>query len=132
MPEKIYVAASFEQKDEVRDLFKQLKAAGHTITADWTLHKEIASLISEEERKSLKRQYAIEDTNGVKQATVYALIIGDRKSTGAHIELGIALGANIPHICLIGNPDASQLFYSHPAITILPDIKSFIEYIQKL
>ncbi len=127
MTERIYVAASFEQRDEVRALHKKLREAGHTITADWTTHKEIASLETEEEREALKQQYAVEDTNGVTSASVYALLLSDRKSTGAHIELGIALGANLGRICLIGEPDESQLFYSHPAITVYPDTDTFVD-----
>lgn len=127
MAERIYIAASFEQREEVRSLYKKLIEAGHKITADWTQHKELAQIESEEERRQLKVDYAIEDVDGVKTATVYALLIGDRKSTGAHIELGIALGADIGRICLIGNPDESQLFYSHPSVTIYPDTNSFID-----
>lgn len=132
MAERIYVAASFEQREAVRELYKQLQAAGHTITADWTTHKELADLKSEDERETLKRQYVMEDTNGVMSASVYALLVGDRKSTGAHIELGIALGARVKHICLIGKPDMNQLFYSHPDITILPDIPAFLDYLGSL
>jgi hypothetical protein len=39
MSERVYVAASFEQREEVRDLHAQVVEAGHTITADWTTHK---------------------------------------------------------------------------------------------
>ncbi len=126
MPERIYVASSFEQKEDVRKLHRILIDAGHTITADWTTHTEIDSMESATEREQLKRQYVIEDTEGVTEATVFALLIGDRKSTGAHIELGIAIGANIERICLIGAPDESQLFYDHPSITTFPDAESFI------
>jgi hypothetical protein len=132
MSQRIYIAASFEQKDQVRTLLEELKAAGHTITADWTVHKEIAGLNSNGERQALRRQYAIEDTEGVASATVYALLIGDRKSTGAHIELGIALGAHVPHIFLIGHPGDSQLFYTHPSIKVVPNTKTFIEIVNSL
>lgn len=117
MSERVYVAASFEQRDEVRDLHAQLVEAGHMITADWTTHKEIVSLESAEEREKLKQQYAVEDTDGVLNASVYCLLLKDRKSTGAHIELGIALGAHVELICIIGQVDESQLFYSHPDIS---------------
>lgn len=35
---KIYVASSFLNKDEVRQSYDLLKAAGHSITWDWTHH----------------------------------------------------------------------------------------------
>ena len=132
MSQRIYIAASFEQKDQVKALLEELKSAGHTITADWTVHQEIAQLKSDGERQALKRQYAIEDTEGVASATVYALLVGERKSTGAHIELGIALGAKVPHIFLIGRPDDSQLFYTHPSIKVVPNTKTFIELVNSL
>ncbi len=127
MSERIYVAASFEQREEVRVLHERLKAEGHAITADWTTHKEIVSLESEEEREALKRQYAIEDTDGVTTASVYALLLGSRKSTGAHIELGIGCRYQVARICLIGEVDESQLFYSHPSIITVPNADAFID-----
>jgi len=130
MSERVYIAASFEQKDDVKDLYKRLEKAGHTITADWTVHKEIISLKTDQEREALKNKYVIEDTEGVKSASVLALLIGSRKSIGAHIELGIALGANTPLIVLIGKPDKSQLFYSHPSITVVPDVDAFMKLLE--
>jgi hypothetical protein len=131
MPQRVYVAASFEQIDDVKALYKKLRAAGHVVTADWTIHKEIASMSSEKERQALKSQYVIEDTEGVTSASVYALLLGPRKSTGAHIEFGIALGAKVPLIVLIGRPDENQLFYCHPSITIVPNVKAFMQLIDK-
>lgn len=130
MSERVYIAASFEQKADVKALYERLEKAGHTITADWTVHKEIVSLKSREERKALKNQYVIEDTEGVKSASVFALIIGSRKSTGAHIELGIALGAKVPRIILIGKPSESQLFYCHPSITVASDVDAFMKLLE--
>ncbi|HSX33185.1 MAG TPA: hypothetical protein VLF91_02500 [Candidatus Saccharimonadales bacterium] len=126
MSERVYIAASFEQRDEVRELYDKLRTEGHIITADWTVHQEIAQLDSVEEREALKARYAVEDTNGVRSASVFALLLGPRKSTGAHIELGIALGARVARICLIGEPDQSQLFYDHPGITTVPNVEAFI------
>ena len=131
MPERVYVAASFEQANDVKALYKKLRAAGHIITADWTVHQEIASMGSEKERQALKSQYVIEDTDGVTSSSVYALLLGPRKSTGAHIELGIALGAKVPLIVLIGNPDENQLFYSHSSVTIVPDVDTFMQLLAK-
>jgi hypothetical protein len=131
MSERVYIAASFEQTDDVKALYKKLRDAGHVISADWTIHKEIASISSKEERQALKSQYVIEDSEGVSSASVFALLIGPRKSTGAHIEFGIALGAKVPLIILIGQPDEYQLFYCHPSVTVVPDIDSFMKLLGK-
>jgi hypothetical protein len=60
-------------------------------------------------------------------ASVYCLLLKDRESTGAHIELGIALGAHVQLICIVGQVNETQLFYSHPDIIKLPDTDSFLK-----
>ena len=124
---RVYVAASFEQRDEVQKLYKILEEQGHTITADWTTHKEIASLPTQQEQEELSRQYVVEDTNGVASAQVFILILGERKSTGAHIELGIALGSENVHQILLVTPKLdTQIFYRHPKIKQVKDINEAI------
>ena len=130
MPEKVYVAASFEQTEEVREVQRLLREAGHTITADWTVHEEIANLPTEKERNELRKRYVIEDVEGVKSASTYILLLGDRKSTGAHIELGIAIGAGTKNIILVGKADPNQLFYSHSGIVIVPDVATLLKLLK--
>lgn len=127
---KVYVAASFEQRTEVKAAYKLLRSAGHSVTADWTTHKEITSLPSQAEREELTTKYALEDVGGVESAEVFILLLGDRKSTGAHIELGIALGAKLPYIYIVGDSGSrNQLFYEHPRILKVSNIKTVIEQI---
>jgi len=124
MEMKIYVAASFEQKEEVRRAQRIPIQAGHEITLDWTAHKQIAHSPNSEE---LSRQYAVDDVEGVKSADAYVLLLGDRKSAGAHIELGIAIGASLEHIILVGEIKDFSLFYMHSQVKNLPDIASVVE-----
>ena len=124
---KVYVAASFEQRDEVKDAHKQLTEAGHEITLDWTTHK---FLDGHPEADKLQREYAIADVDGVLEADAYLLLLGPRKSSGAHIELGIALGAKKQHILLVGEIQQETLFYRHPTIQHVPSLKAAIQYLQ--
>ncbi len=39
---KVYIAADFELKDQVRDIDKKLTSMGYDISFDWTTHKPIA------------------------------------------------------------------------------------------
>jgi hypothetical protein len=131
---KIYVAASFEQRDTVKEIYKLLTDKGHIITADWTNHKEIVSMPTKIEQERLAKRYAIEDTNGVKNADVFILLLEERKSTGAHIELGIAIGAHVSHIFIVGEKtlSESQLFYRQPQIKYLQNIREVIKIIDNL
>jgi NADH dehydrogenase/NADH:ubiquinone oxidoreductase subunit G len=126
MAEKIYVAASFEQAHSVKKAYEVLRNAGHEIAYDWTDHRATANIESDEEREALRRQYAQEDVAGVENATVYILLLGDRASTGAHIELGIALGARKRIFIVTKNP-TDQLFYRHPRVEIVPSLQAVIK-----
>lgn len=127
MTEKIYVASSFEDRNRTRQLHSELISAGHEITADWTTHLEIAKLDDEAEKRRLRRLYAIEDIQGVISSTVFALLLGERESVGARIELGVAIGAGVHRICLIGEPKESQVFYSYPSLEVFADTDSFVK-----
>lgn len=129
----IYVAASFEQRIEVRKLYELLEGLGHKITNDWTAHKEIADAPTIEARTKLSRQYAIEDVNGVRDAQVFILLLNERKSTGAHIELGIALGCkSVKSILIVTKHGSSQLFYEHPKVKQVKDISEALLVIEKI
>lgn len=123
---KIYVASSFEQREETKDAHTALLEAGHEITLDWTTHRWLKD---SPEAEGLYKEYALSDVQGVLDADVYILLLGSRASTGAHIELGIALGSNKKHILIVGDIQQFTLFYRHPKITHLPTIKDAIEHI---
>lgn len=110
---RVYVAATFERKDEIRGLQRRFVELGHTISADWTGHKTIAH---EAKKEELSKEYAVEDVDGVSATDLFILLIGERKSTGAHIELGIALGAKVPNVYVVGETNDPSLFYYHPKV----------------
>lgn len=120
---KVYIAARFDRKDEVKELQTQLQAAGHTITGDWTVHESIGAHVRKQE---LARQYAVEDAEAVRSAEIVIVLIEDYKSTGSHIELGIAIGANVPEIYLVGNTSVEHMFYYHPKVKRLADTQALL------
>ena len=126
---KVYVAASFEQRDEVKNAHKQLRGAGHEISLDWTTHKWLQDNPKAEQ---LYSQYAVADVNGVLEADAYILLLGSRASTGAHIELGVALGSAKEHILLVGNIQQFTLFYRHPKIKHFASLEAAIRYLVKI
>lgn len=38
---KFYIAADFNRKEEVRELYDTIRKRGHTVAFDWTVHKPI-------------------------------------------------------------------------------------------
>lgn len=82
---RIYVAAKWEEKEQARDIMRQLEEAGHTITYDWTqcLVPDLAQ--------------AQKDYKGVIMADAFVgLFERDLAYCGALVEFGIALGRGIP------------------------------------
>ena len=120
---KVYIAATFERKEEVKEIQQRFIKQGHVISADWTTHKTIAHEAKQEE---LAKEYAIEDVDGVSSTDLFILLVGERKSTGAHIELGVALGANVPNVYVVGETDDSSLFYYHPKVKRIKTIDEIL------
>lgn len=125
---KFYIASSYELKQETKKAQEMIKQAGHTITRDWTTHLEVAHAPNSEQ---LSRDYAVEDVASVKEAEVFVLLLGDRKSTGAHIELGIAIGANLPRIYLVGEVKDFTLFYKYPGIKCIDSVEGLLAELPK-
>jgi len=112
---RVYVGAKFEEKDRVREAYRALEAAGHTITCDWTPHGADgyvnAALVSKLQTE------AVGDFNGVADAQAM-IFLHNPKCQGGFIELGIALGAG-KLVCVVGGRPAGRqvpIFYFHPAV----------------
>ena len=83
---KVYVAGSWEERDEIKNVMKKLEAAGHEVLVDWTCHGGTG-----------KKKYALEDFEGVVASEIFILVNPAVMSRGKFIETGIALagGKNI-------------------------------------
>ncbi len=116
---KFYIAASFDLKEEVKQLYALLESHGHEITKDWTDHIGTAPEEREEKRQLVER-YAVEDIDGVRAADVFVILSAGPVGTGRYIELGAAIQSHlekgIPQIYVVGNDTAHSLFYYHPSV----------------
>lgn len=113
---KIYIAARFDKKEEVRGLQKMLSEKGHEISADWTLHKPIKPY---DQNQEIAASYAIEDVDGVKDCDVFILLT-DEAGTGMYVELGVAILSHLqsgkPKIYAVGERISRSMFYFHPSV----------------
>jgi len=129
---RIYVAAKFELKEEVREFYKKLQEKGHEITADWTLHKLISPYSKNQE---LAKEYAIEDVKGAKNCDVF-ILRSAATGTGTYIELGAAIASHLekgkPHIYVMGKLNERCMFYFHPSVKRLATFEEVLQEIEKL
>lgn len=94
---RVYVASKFEDKHIAQHAMKQLRAVGHEITHDWTVEDD-----SKAEPGRLDEYHAVcaeRDIEGVQDAEVL-VIFPHNQGKGLYVELGIALGAAIPIVCV--------------------------------
>lgn len=92
---KIYVAgASSEMNDRAKPVIKRLKELGHSITFDWT---EVVDMYEDKQPSSdILEQCAVNDFVGVKSAEALVLLAPQSMSTGAWVELGMAISLDMP------------------------------------
>ena len=129
---KIYLAARFDKKQEVRDLYERFKKLGYEISADWTLHKPIKPYKNNPETA---RDYSIEDIDAVRNCDVFILMT-DEAGTGMYVELGAAISSNLEHgkpkIYVIGEHTSRSMFYFHPSVNRRKTIDDVLQEIEKL
>lgn len=124
---RIYVASKFNRAADVKVVQGKLKAAGHTITLDWTSHT-VAGLTGQEREDALAR-FAQLDLDGVVEADALVMV-HDEASRGAFCEVGIALGRGIPVYVLGGrgaSPDRAPIFYSLPYVRHFDTVEELLE-----
>ena len=108
---KFYIAAPFNQREEVKEIYNMLKSLGHEITTDWTNHKYIKPYNTNQQ---LARRYAQEDLEGVLSCDVFVLL-SDGKSQGRNTELGMAIALHRifgkPSVYIVGESNLDSMFY---------------------
>lgn len=108
---KFYIAAPFNQREEVKEIYDRIRNLGHQITTDWTNHKYIKPYNTNQQ---LSRKYAQEDLEGVLSCDVFVLL-SDGESQGRNTELGMAIALHRvfgkPSIYIIGESNLDSMFY---------------------
>ena len=124
---KIYVAAKFSDKEYVRTAQCLLKAAGHTITHDWTVNKQSFPFSANPE---FTAKCATEDLTGVLTADVFVVLSHTEPSMGAAGELGAAIAAKLlgkPILIYAVGPHFDQsFFFHHPAVRQVDSVNAII------
>ena len=116
---RIYISGKWEERELVKQIYRRLEKAGHTITCDWTNHTE--------EDDGYPTQYAEDDIEGVRTADLFiGLFLTDHSYKGALVELGVALGRPVP-VYIIGHAIDSCLFADALGVTKFETIDDCLE-----
>lgn len=101
MINKLYVAGSINDVDEIRKFIELLKSYEYTITEDWTRHK----------LKTHGQQDAKDNLKGIDDCDVFIMYLTNTKSSGKMFEFGYAEALKKP-ILIFGNQlHATSIYY---------------------
>jgi hypothetical protein len=132
---KFYVASGIKNKEEVQRVFERLIAAGHEITADWTLTDDIPEG-SRDESSEYIRSLAKRDFEGIRECDVFVLISYPREGRSMYVELGVALSmletSGRPRVFIVGPLNNESVFYYHPLVTRIEGWNELIEEVKAL
>jgi len=115
---KIYVAAKWEDRPRVQQIYQVLRELGHTITYDWTACDQFSI------------DQAIHDRQGVMDAEGFVFIAEkDYPFKGAYVEFGMACARNIP-CYILGTPDGTTIdkciFVQLPNVQVFTSIERLL------
>ena len=116
---RIYVATSFLNRNEARRVMVLLRAAGHSITHDWTYEDPYGRVGPELQRYF--GECAATDVAAVVAADAL-LVLHHERGRGMLVELGIALADPAKPILVVGAPPFAPIFYALPRVRHFPAI----------
>lgn len=119
---KVYVASSLLNANRATEIMNQFRAAGATITHDWTTH----GMITDE--AELGRHGQMEFHGAVNCDLFFFLHPG---RTGAHVELGAALAStNNPTIVMLfeGEAPETKTFYHLECVNRFYDAQEAMQF----
>lgn len=106
---------------------EKLKAVGHEITHDWTVHEDGDR--KGEELLEFFRKCAYEDFEGVANCDM-VLLLNHEHGKGMFTEMGIALALGKPVIVTDVNK-ANNIFFRLPGIYVLETVDEAVDFITK-
>ncbi len=114
---RVYVATAYGNREAARAAIRELRLAGHTVVGDWTYHTTEGE--TESDADMLLRAFAQEDRHAVEDADAL-LLLHDERGKGSFAELGIAVGAGVRCIVVVGGEDMAP--YKGPIFYLLPEV----------
>jgi hypothetical protein len=118
---KFFVSGKVGFEAEVQHVMNELTKNGHSITFDWTSVKHLKPY---EKNASLSEKTAIKECQGIKDADVLIVLMNE-KGIGLFVEIGIALGAEIP-IRVIKPEAMFSMFFFHPLVKVVQDLNEVL------
>lgn len=127
---KAFVSGQINDKEQIREIYSELRNIGFDITHDWTRTDKIDDKLADPTESGRR---AAKDITGVVDCDTYILMTDNEKvGKGMYVELGAALAlrekTGKPDVYIVGPLNHLSIFYLHPAIQYFNDIGKLIEH----
>jgi nucleoside 2-deoxyribosyltransferase len=116
---RLYVMCRSVAWPKARTFMEDARAAGHSITEDWTLNAEALAGREGDLSPDAAWRIAANDVRGVDEAEACVFLADDGDYCGALIEYGYAV-ARLKTVFVVA-PWRPSIFWHCPRTTILPD-----------
>lgn len=117
---KIYVAAKFARREEVKNLYWELREAGHTITEPWA--DRLDNLADDELTPQEAQKFAMLDIIGAIDSDLLIAFV-ERECCGALIEIGAKIAekriVNSDDDVWIIDPYRYSIFWDIPGVVCM-------------
>lgn len=125
---KVYVAAQYARKREIRECSAILRDAGYEVVSTWHLEPHEANVTLAECGNDLLREYALRDLGEILQCEAFIFVAEDQHNQpprgGRHVEFGYAL-AHYKRVLVIG--DRENMFHYLGDIEVYPTFAAAVQ-----
>lgn len=134
---KIYLAAPYTRREEMRGYAFELHKAGHSVTSRWVgeTHQDNGVDGVKENEIEFNRRCAMEDIEDIRAADVLIFFSEPPRSSysrgGRHFEMGYALAIGVT-VVSIGYRE--NIFHSLDEVTFVPDfdhVRGALDYLRE-
>ena len=126
---KIYIAARYDRRDEMRTVARALRGAGATFTSNWLGETGPLSAQMGDDSDDFYKMTSYVDLRDIESADIVLFFAEDplvgTPRGGRHVEFGYAL-AKGKVVCVIGPKE--NVYHYHPRVYHYPTLTAFMEY----
>jgi hypothetical protein len=126
---KVYVAASFGEKERAREMMTRLRREGVIITFDWTTC-DSTPYKDAKDYHNYMQDCAFHDLRGVQECNVL-VALASPVGKGMYCEMGAALAHRRP-VVLVGGSDIVNVFFHDPRVVRVAFDEQAVDYVRNL
>jgi nucleoside 2-deoxyribosyltransferase len=129
---KVYLAAQYARRSEIKGYVSQLEAAGLTVTSTWTSEHYTPTITLKDIQDKNKKELARRDRHELESADAILFFSEDPDKQpargGRHVEFGMAVAWGLKLVVVGGK---ENIFHYLPCVKVFPFFSEAMAYLVK-